>query len=605
MNDSSRQNPGLSPGLVLLDEPRTTVAWNKFSASCFCVPGLKRLAHSAGRSISGLREDGGIFEWPSPGKCRRNDGLGAFFRDDDCSSILSDMTGSETNSYFSSSEDDSDDDGGGGDDEPIMIYWSDDRPRDLDSIDARRYWTSGANKSKPATLKGVLGNTGHRRRAVSAIRSATNDCHSTSCNSMNSCGSETLVVKKDASFFSSPSSSISTLPHGNRTRSYTGDNSSAGQLSLGSSTESLHRRTSPIVCHKNDNLPHSEGKYTRTTTLPKLPKLPPPQNPPQSSYLGKLRPRRHRRSDTDLSALQMEKLYDGTSCGGEDGNKSDSGLGGSVKREGERGSSNGSAAAAAFTSEHNRRRKSPSPASFGSTYRKPPKQPNASCDHLTAANFLSKNPILERSHSSTTGTTVLSGWIVALFGARAVSTTSTSSSAKSSDRSPDFGAGDVYYLRIVQQHREKTEALVLHRPTDGRPVRSLPIKRDWTVRSLDSEDRRVGRSILIVAGPDAVAATGDAARIRMVPVALTEQWRNTMDRRLKDHQSAAMEDDSDRCASDEGDTGSAFVLPGHGRFAPDGQLDTARHLFFTIDSFVKHHHQQPEEQQPRWSGSVS
>jgi len=35
------------------------------------------------------------------------------------------------------------------------------------------------------------------------------------------------------------------------------------------------------------------------------------------------------------------------------------------------------------------------------------------------------------------------------------------------------------------------------------------------------------------------------------------------------------------------DRKQVFVLPNHGRFAPDAQLDTARHLFFTIDSFAK------------------
>ncbi len=204
--------------------------------------------------------------------------------------------------------------------------------------------------------------------------------------------------------------------------------------------------------------------------------------------------------------------------------------------------------------------------------------------------FLSKSAVLEeRILARKNRRVVVSGWIVVLFGRAdkmsnsSISSNSSSTGAKAS-LSPGFGADDLYYMCIVEDSRNSA-SLILHRSTDGSVEYVFPIEDSWVVQSRESEDRRVGRSISVKFGEGGNGSDW----LFMVPVALQDRWRAILDFNLRNGTSEkpvvlSTSREADHISSDH-----VFLLPPPGRYASGKQLDIARHLFFTIDSFVKQH----------------
>ena len=202
--------------------------------------------------------------------------------------------------------------------------------------------------------------------------------------------------------------------------------------------------------------------------------------------------------------------------------------------------------------------------------------------------FLSKSAVLEeRILAKKNRRVVVSGWIVVLLGRAADCDKMSNSSASSNSSSigarasllPGFGEDDLYYMCIAEDSRNSA-SLVLHRSSDGRAEYVFPIEGNWVVQSRESEDRRVGRSISVKFGQGG----NGLGWICMVPVALQDRWRAMLDFNLRNSTGKApiISREADHISSEQ-----AFLLPPPGRYASGKQLDIARHLFFTIDSFVK------------------
>lgn len=211
--------------------------------------------------------------------------------------------------------------------------------------------------------------------------------------------------------------------------------------------------------------------------------------------------------------------------------------------------------------------------------------------------FLSKCAILEehilasqKRVGEANQRVVVSGWIVILFekvvdgdkmSHSTVSTSSSSTSVRAS-LSPGFGAEDLYYMCIVE-NSHTAASLILYRSTDGSEEYVFPIEADWVVQSRESEDRRVGRSISIWFGE----GRNGFGSLCMVPVALQDRWRTMLDHNLRKRIGKTSTVKSTHRDTDHLPTEQIFLLPPPGRYASGKQLDVARHVFFTIDSFVK------------------
>jgi hypothetical protein len=219
-------------------------------------------------------------------------------------------------------------------------------------------------------------------------------------------------------------------------------------------------------------------------------------------------------------------------------------------------------------------------------------------------NFLCKCPILEENfaalRTSTKGATesrvLVSGWIAVWFGERAADAAAPLSrhgrlrhpNLNSSSPEGISAENDLYYLRIVEDSAKTS--LVLHRSIDGIQDYFFPIEPDWIVESSELEDRHLGRSVSIHC-PDG-KNNSLPFRIRLIPVALDESWKAVLDQRIaesahNDSREATSIDTSPPPTTAEK---TLVILPPHGSFAPDAQLDTARHLFFTLDSLAKQQH---------------
>jgi len=219
-------------------------------------------------------------------------------------------------------------------------------------------------------------------------------------------------------------------------------------------------------------------------------------------------------------------------------------------------------------------------------------------------NFLCKCPILEENFAALRTNTrgaaesrvLVSGWIAAWFGERAAVSAAPLSrrrrlrqpNQKSSSAEGIFAESDLYYLRIVED--SATTSLVLHRSMDGIQDYSFPIEPNWIVESSELEDRRLGRSISIHC-PDGNNSILPF-RIRLIPVALDESWKAVLDQRIGESAHNNLREATSMDTSPPPTTAENpfVILPPHGSFAPDAQLDTARHLFFTLDSLAKQQH---------------
>lgn len=539
----------------LIDKPRTTVAWNKFASSCFCLPGFRQLAHRAGRSMSGLRDDAicestrNVLIQEQPTRSCSYESLHGNFQGD---SVVSDMTESEVSCLVSLS-----------DHEATSI----DLPR-LPPILPRKnsnqsikgfppkppvspHKPGSSNRSFVTTGSSFCSVASSSKRSSSSFHKRTLPMHYN--DSYQACVDEALsepkspwrsqqqqvfVVRNRLDSEISALEMESQTSDGRRDEENSNENHDLSEDDNNDDDDdSMGYSPFPLLQHKGDNwspmMTHRKGSKRRPLKpLPPPPFQPPPPPPPS---------RRH----TLIELPQRGK--------------------GRVKTTDKK-----------YTFRRRRRQSEPT--------MELPKQrrPNVS-DEPT--DFLCKNPFLEElplllpkrascktiSDEPMRKKVIASGWIVVLFGEAAVeeSTRSLCSSSHSSG-SPalGFGPGDLYYLRIVQD--SSFASLVLHRSTDGKQEHFFPIQATWTIESKESQDRRVGRSISI---------RGREFFLKLIPVALKDTWKAKLDQNLRETQPTG--------SCDGISVNTAFVLPHHGRFAPDAQLDTARHLFFTIDSFAK------------------
>mmetsp|Transcript_10534 Transcript_10534/g.26581 ORF Transcript_10534/g.26581 Transcript_10534/m.26581 type:complete len:584 (+) Transcript_10534:79-1830(+) len=569
----------------LVDKPRTsTVAWNKFLAanSCFCLFGFRQLAHRAGRSMSGLRDSDSDSDSDNPGSfCKaitnRNPNRSC------CSyesfhgfvdSVVSDVTEGE----FLCLVQDDDYDGGEG----HYHYHCSSSMIDLPPI--RRHSIKGfPPKPQPKPWSG------------------------SSCNRS--------FVTTGSSFCSVASSSKRTID----------------------SSSTRHKRALPM--HYNDNY---QVCVEEALNEPRSPWRMQQQQQQQQHYLVV---EKRSRLDSEISALEMESQtgdgrakneiagnenHDSSDNDDDDEDEDEDSMGNSpfplLQHKGNEDWSPISLSSSSLPSSHRKvfpERKPlqslppppPPPARRHSlvgipkngrttkkhTFRRrtrrrqsEPLEMQRRMNSSEPTDFLFKNAILEECPLLLPKTTnsemyeqrrkvVVSGWIVVLFGETAVDRSSSlsGSGSSASSLSLGFGPGDLYYLRIVQ---DSSVSLVLHRSTDGRQEHLLPIDSGWVVESNESQDRRVGRSV-------SVSFSGNC--LRMIPVALQDAYKVVLDRRIRaksDRRIRERQLQRQLLRASES-IATVFVLPQHGRFAPDAQLDTARHLFFTIDSFAKQQQQ--------------
>ena len=622
-----------NPGSWLIDKPRTTVAWSKFASSCFCLPGFQQLARGAGRTDEAAPPQSSLDEYCLHYNISHHHHSHGTF--------VSDMSESETSSCTSLSEDENHETTRDRRVPPPLPPRKNSNPNHF-------IHSSNLNRARASTAPDRVVTSGkppiplYRPQAVPLWTNSASRG-----NSHNSKNNRSFVTT--GSSVSTTSSYISSYKTSDD--NFSGRDSSArgaGSSSLASgSVGSRHRRNSPI---------HYDRSYEAC-----LHEIPPPPSLCQEYPLVVGR----NRLDSEISALEIES----EACCEHQHKDDDDGDGDStVGSDSEENSpfpllrlkGEGRALISSLKVVDTRGNKIFQPDSRppriqgqnhpkrggnnnenGTTINKRQRQSRPSQEiqkyekHLCVrkpTDFLCKNSTLEnrllrlrlpkacREEERTRA--VVSGWIVVLFGERATASSSnTNKNRLPSQQLSEFFAEDLYYLRIVEDSSSVSSGgapssalMVLHRSDDGSQEYSFPIERNWSIESIELQDRRVGRSISIrrtCNRPGSV--TADAADvedcIKMIPVALNNSCLSKLDQRIQESaRVATTNENANANANRHGSqpskppkhvpipkkepsdsSTSIFALPRHGRFAPDAQLDTARHLFFTIDSFAKRH----------------